>query len=255
MPNNHVSSYCIPSEFFFFLKDLPGLIIKRTESVGFINVEINQLRERRSFFGANSYFLYNSRYYLIDQLLKELEKVQLEARELIDIGSALKKYWLVLNRISSYYAYSSLTLGIMIVFFISLHFSQLFFPENELLDYASLIADFYSIGFGLFSIWSLNKYERVLRVLENYLIRKIDFLRSFSFSLPQMVDVYPGSSESMLPSYEEVLAEDTMQNMNRPTILIAPENVSSFFYAHRCNECCDSNDNETDLSRERAYSV
>lgn len=207
MPNYNENNYLIRSGFFDFLKDLPGLRITHTESADLINVVMGQLHRQNSFsfFSRSaSSFSCNSQYCLLDQLFKELEKNQINGNELIEIGNILKKYFQLLNHRNTNHTYFVMTPGIMAGFFIVLHLSQLFFPENQPLIYGGLMADLYCAGFWLFSVWSFNKFEQVLHTLENKLIEKINFLKSLSFSIP--ID----RSASLLPSYSDVLLEDAM---------------------------------------------
>lgn len=68
----------------------------------------------------------------------------------------------------------------MAVLFIVLHTGLLFLPANKTLIYSSLVADFYGLGFWLFSVWSMGKKEQALCELERNLMEKINFLKLFS---------------------------------------------------------------------------
>lgn len=249
MPNNNENNYRIRSEFYAFIKDLPGLRITHTESVEFINVEIRQIQQQNSFAffsRSDSRFSRISQYYLIDQLFKELEKDQFNNNELIDIGRTFKKYFQVLKMMDAHHTYYTMTPGMMASFFIVLHLTLLCFPESKPLIYGSLMSDFYVLGFWLFSVWSSRKYEQALRSLENQLIEKIDFLKSLSFSMP--LDPYSfGSSSSILPTYSEVLLED-IRCIEMSTLSLT---TSTFFYSQELNNECESDADNIDVRQIR----
>lgn len=220
MLNCNGNNYFIPSKFFGFLKDLPGLRITHTESTNFINVAMDQIQSQNSFSffsRSDSSFFYNSQYYLLDQLFRELEKNQINDNELIAIGIMLKKYFQLLKYRDSNHIYYVMTPGMMAGFFIILHLAQLFSSANQPLIYGSLVADLYCSGFWLFSVWSVNKFEQTLSALENKLIEKLNFLKSRPFSIP-IDPSYLGSSASLLPSYNDVLLEDAMRAVETPTL-------------------------------------
>lgn len=238
MPNNG-NNYRIRSELLVFLKDLPSLRITHTESVAFINVEIKQIQDPVSFgfFSRwRTYFSHNNQFYLVDQLFKELEKDQIDNDELKEIGSLLKKYFQVLKLVDVNHTYYAMTPGMTIGLFIILHLNLLCFPASNALIYASLLADFYSLGFWLFSIWSFSKYGHVLRELENQLIGKINFLKSLSFL--QIDSCYSGSSSSLLPTYSDVLLEDAI-SMRIPS--------STFFHSPVINDEYNVLNNTSDI--------
>lgn len=241
MPNNE-NNYRIRSEFSSFLRDLPGFRITNTETVGLVNVTIDQFQIPRS-----------SQHYLTDQLLMELEKDLVDREELLCIGRIFKKYLLLLKQVDIDRTYYMVTPGMMAGLFIVLHLAQLFFPANKTLVYGSLMADLYALGFWLFSVWSFSQHEQALNVLENKLIEKINFLKSIPFSM-QILPNYRGSSASILPSYNDVLLEDATRCMENPILSVTTSsNVSNFFYPSGLNSERDSDN--TDPRRERCYSI
>ncbi len=253
MPNNE-NYYRIKIEFAHFLKGLSEFNIVHCESEGYINVTIQPAYFSRV----------NSRYtpqYLIEQIFHELEKDYIEGEELLDLGKAFKNYWLLLKQIDIDRTYYSITPGVMAAFFIILHIGLLILPANKALIYSNLVADFYGLGFWLFSVWSLGKKEQALYELEKKLMEKINFLKFLS-PLSPTDQLYRGSflssSLSLLPSYEDVLLEDAMRCMEEarmPRMIISP-NTSHFFYPSRFNnECCDRNVDEADPRTERCYSI
>lgn len=239
MPNNE-NNYRINFVFASFLKGLPGFRIT-TESVGFANVEISQS------------YPYNQ-HSLIDQLFNELEKDYVDREELVLIGRIFKKYWLLLKQINIDRMYYKITPGLMAGLFIVLHLSLLFFPDNRILIYGSLLADLYGLGFWIFSVWSFNQHERVLGSLENTLFEKINFLKSLSFSM-QMNPHYMGSSASILPSYEDVLREDATSAVTPTLSMTTSSNRSNFFYSSGSSNGCECDTDNTDPRLERCYSV
>ncbi len=219
MPNYNENNYLISSKFSDFLKNLPGLRITPTQSTDFINVVMSQIQRQNSFSffsRRSSSFFCNSQYYLLDQLFRELEKNQINDNELIDIGIILKKYFQLLKYRNSNHTYYLMTPGIMAGFFIALHLSQLFFPAYQPLIYGCLMTDLYCSVFWIFSVWSFSKFEQGLCTLENKLIEKLNFLKSLSFSTP-IDPCYLGSSASLLPSYNDVLLEDSLRTVETPT--------------------------------------
>jgi hypothetical protein len=241
MPNNE-NNYRIRSEFSSFLRGLPGFRITNTESVEFVNVAISQTQRYH-------------RHYLVVQLFRELEKEQVDQNERANIGIIFRKYLLLLKQVDIDRTYYTVTPGMMAGLFIVLHLSQLFFPANKILIYGSLMADLYSLGFWLFSVWSFNQHGRVLSSLENRLIEKINFLKSISFSM-QIVPNYRGSSASFLPSYNDVLLEDATRCIENPILSVTTSsNVSNFFYPSGLNSECERDTDNTDPRPERCYSI
>jgi hypothetical protein len=258
MPN-YENNYRIRLEFAPFLRGFPEFRISNIESVGFVNVAISQVQEQNSF----AYFSRSgsrlprySQHYLIDQLFVELEKDLVDREELIRIGRMFKKYLLLLKQIDIDHAYYTVTPGMMAGLFIVLHLSQLCFPANKTLIYGSLMADLYGLGFWLFSVWSFSQHERALNSLENKLIEKIRFLKSLPFPMSQAAEYYPGSSASILPSYNDVLLEDVMRCMETPRLSVTTlANVSNFFYPPILNNERERDTDNTDPRRERCYSI
>jgi len=122
-----------------------------------------------------------------------------------------------------------------------LHTCLLIFPASKTLIYGSLITDFYSLGFWLFSIWSFNKNERALHELESKLLEKINFLKLLFYSVPPTDEYYPESSSSLslLPTYEDVLLENATSD-NGSTLPLGRANGPSFFYVPVINDCFDN---------------
>lgn len=227
MPNNE-NYYRIKFEFANFLKGFPEFIVVHGDWDGYVNVTI----QAADFSRFNSLVSHHPPQYLIEQLFQELEKDYIEVDELFDLGRLFKNYLLLLKHIQHDRNYYKITPGVMLGLFFALHSCLLFFPNNKELVYASLIADVYSLGFWLFSVWSLTKNEQALFGLETQLMEKINVLKSFS----------------MLPSYQDVLLEDALRCLNTP----------HFFCRSIPNsEGSDSreNENEADLRIERCYSI
>ena len=255
MPNNG-NNYRVKLEFASFLRGIPEFIIGSTELEAYVEVTIRP-------FHPNHFLAYFPRLptpqRLIEQLFQELEKDYIESAELMQLGRMFKKYWLLLKQIQNDRTYYAITPGMMTGFFIILHTCLLLFPANKTLIYGSLIADFYSLSFWLFSIWSFSKKERDLHELEKKLMEKINFLTLHFSSMPQTGRCYPESSSSLslLPTYEDVLLEDAMRD-NGSTISIAPANGSSFFYVPVSHEGYDNVNIHGDHSQfrsERCYSI
>jgi hypothetical protein len=189
--------------------------------------------------------------YLIEQVFQELEKDYIDGPDLLDLGRLFKNYWLLLKQIGIDRTYYSLTPGMMAGLFILLHTGLLVFPASKGLVYSSLIADFYGLGFWIFSIWSFSKNERALHELEDKLINKINFLRLLA-PLPQADELYLASSLSFSltqpPSYQDVLLEDAART---------PRNNTSYFFcpARFNNESEDNDENAADPRTERCYSI
>ncbi|TLY47809.1 MAG: hypothetical protein E6K54_05355 [Gammaproteobacteria bacterium] len=250
MPNNE-NYYRIKFEFANFLKGFPEFIVVHSDWDGYVNVTI----QADDFSRANSLVSHRTPQHLIEQLFQELEKDYIEAGELLDLGRLFKNYLLLLKHIQHDRTYYKITPGMMVGLFFALHSCLLFFPNNKELVYASLIADFYSLGFWLFSVWSWTKNEQDLFGLETRLMEKIKFLQLLS-TPPQADEFYLesslSSSASRLPTYQEVLLEAA----RIPTITVSA-NTSHFFYLSRLDECSDSheNENEADLRIERCYSI
>lgn len=247
MPNNE-NNYRIQLEFASFLRGLPGFRISDSESADFVNVTINYHQNSLAYFSRSGCRLPRySQHYIIEQLFVELEKDHVDREELIRIGMIFKRYLLLLKQIDIDRAYYAVTPGLMAGLFIVLHLSLLFLPNNRTLIYGGLTADLYGLGFWLFSVWSFSKNEQVLHKLESKLMEEINFLKSLSSSVPQAVEYYPGSSESILPCYQDVLWEDAMRS-NGPNF---------FNHAAFNNEFSASNTSDhTDPRRpERCYSV
>lgn len=253
---NHENNYRIKLEFASFLRGLPEFIIHSTELEGYVEVTIQPFRP----YHFLAYFPRSSTsQQLIEQLFQELEKDYIEPDELMQLGRMFKKYWLLLKQIQNNRTYYAITPGMMTGVFIILHACLLLFPASKTLIYASLIADFYSLSFWLFSIWSFSKKERDLHELESKLMEKINFLTLLFSSMPQADVYYPESSSSLslLPTYEDVLLEDAMRD-NGSTISIAPANGPSFFYVPVSNEGYDNVNIYGDHSQfrsERCYSI
>lgn len=244
MPNNE-NNYRIRLDFAKFLKGLPEFRISDCESADFVNVTINY-HNSLAFPRSRCRLPRYSQHYIIEQLFKELEKDHVDREELIRIGMIFKRYLLLLKQMDIDRAYYTVTPGLMAGLFIVLHLSLLFLPDNRTLIYGGLLTDLYGLGFWLFSVWSLSKNEQALDKLESKLMEKINFLKSLSSSVAQAVEYYPGSSESILPSYGDVLLEDAMRS-----------NVSNFFnHAAFNNACSDSHASEhADPRPERCYSI
>ncbi len=211
MPNNE-NNYQIRSEFASFLRGLPDFRITDSEASNFVNVAINQSNYRNvSYFSSScSRWPRYNQHYIIKHLFQELEKVYVDREELMRIGTIFKKYLLLLKQVDIERGYYMVTPGMMAGLFIILHLSLLFFPANQVLIYSSLMADLYGLGFWLFSVWSFRQHEQTLDILENKLIEKINFLKLLSTSMPPVIDSYSRCPESILPSYEDVLLEGTM---------------------------------------------
>lgn len=255
MPNNQ-HYYRIKLEFANFLSELSEFIVVRNESEGYVNVTI----QPADFSRVNLLVLRYTPHYLIEQIFHELEKNYIEGEALLDLGRVFKKYWLLLKQIRIDRSYYSITPGLMGVLFIVLHTGLLFLPANKTLNYSSLVADFYGLGFWLFSVWSMGKKEQALCELERNLMEKINFLKLFSPRSPAD-ELYLGSSLSsslsLPPSYQDVLLEDAMRCMEEgriPRMSTSP-NTSQFFYSMFNNECCDGDENEADPRTERCYSI
>lgn len=253
---NNENNYRIKLEFASFLRGIPEFIINSTELEAYVEVTFSRFHP----YHLSAYFPRSSTpYHLIEQLFKEIEKDYIEPDELIQLGRMFKKYWLLLKQIQNDRVYYAITPGMMTGVFIILHACLLLFPASKTLIYGSLIADFYSLSFWLFSIWSFSKKERDLYELESKLMEKINFLKLFFSSMPQAGECYPESSSSfsLLPTYEDVLLEDAMRD-NGSTISIAPANGPSFFYVPVSNEGYDSVNIHGDHSQfrsERCYSI
>jgi hypothetical protein len=253
---NNENNYRIKLEFASFLRGIPEFIIDSTELEAYVEVTIQPFQP----YHFLAYFPRASTpHHLIEQLFQELEKDYIEPDELVQLGRMFKKYWLLLKQIQNDGVYYAITPGMMIGVFIVLHTCLLLFPASKTLIYASLIADFYSLSFWLFSIWSFSKKERALYKLESKLMEKINFLKLLFSSMPQAGEYYPefSSSLSLLPTYENVLLEDAMRD-NGSTIAIAPANGPSFFYVPAINECYDNvniHDDHSQLRSERCYSI
>lgn len=252
MPNNE-NNYRIRLDFAKFLKGLPEFRISDCESADFVNVTINY-HNSLAFPRSRCRLTRYSQHYIMDQLFKELEKDFVDREELMGIGRIFKNYLSLLKQIDVDSTYYIVTPGLMAALFIVLQLSLLFFPDNSMLMYSSLIADLYGLGFWLFSVWSFNQHQRVLDSLDNKLIEKINFLKSLSF--PMQINPYyvePSASLSAPPPYEEVLSEDVMRGA--PQLFdTAPSNRSNFFYASGSNESVSDRGN-TDPRPERCYSI
>lgn len=237
MPNNE-NNYRIRSEFSCFLRGLPGFRISDVESFGFISVVVSPIRIPR--YRQN---------YLTEQLLIELEKDLVNREELIRIGRIFKKYLLLIKQIDIERTYYNVTPGMMAGLFIILHLSQLFFPANKVLIYGGLITDLYSLGFWLFSIWSFSQHERALISLESKLMEKINLIKSLSV---QIDSYYLESSSSRLPSYNDVLLEDSIRASETFTLpMVRSSNTPNFFMIHERERDADN----TDPRSERCYSI
>lgn len=253
---NNENNYRIKLEFASFLRGIPEFIIDSTELEAYVEVTIQPFQP----YHFLAYFPRSSTpHHLIEQLFQELEKDYIEPDELIQLGRMFKKYWLLLKQIQNDRVYYAITPGMMTGIFIILHTCLLLFPASKTLIYGNLIADFYSLSFWLFSIWSFSKKERALYELESKLMEKINFLKLFFSSMPQAGEYYPESSSSLslLPTYENVLLEDAMRD-NGSTIAIAPANGPSFFYVPAINECYDNvniHGDHSQLRSERCYSI
>lgn len=246
MPNNE-NYYRIKLEFANFLRGLSEFILVHTEQDNYINVRI----QAANFSRINLLVSHHRPQHLVEQIFQELEKDYIDGPDLLDLGRLFKNYWLLLKQIHIDRTYYLLTPGMMTGLFILLHIGLLAFPASKGLVYSSLIADFYGLGFWLFSIWSFKKTEQALHELENKLINKINFLRLLS-PLPQADELYLESSSSsllsLLPSYQDVLLEDAAR--------IPRNNTSYFFYPARFNnESDDNNENAADPRTERCYSI
>lgn len=260
MPNNE-NNYRIKLEFANFLRGFPEFIIVPTELETYVAVSFQAFHSHQFlayFLRSNSQL--STPQYLIKQLFQELEKDYIAPDELIQLGRMFRKYWHLLKQIQNDRAYYAVTPGMMTGFFIILHTCLLFFPASKTLIYGSLIADFYSLSFWLFSIWSFSKNERALHELESKLMEKIHFLKLVFSSMPPAdeYDLESSSSLSLLPTYEDVLLEDAMRDIDGSTIPIAPANGPSFFYDRVINEGYDSVNIHGDhfqFRSERCYSI
>ncbi|HEY2566788.1 MAG TPA: hypothetical protein VGH95_03685 [Candidatus Aquirickettsiella sp.] len=253
---NNENNYRIKLEFASFLRGIPEFIIDSTELEAYVEVTIQPFQPYHflAYFPGAS-----TPHHLIEQLFQELEKDYIEPDELIQLGRMFKKYWLLLKQIQNDRVYYAITPGMMTGVFIVLHTCLLLFPASKTLIYGSLTADFYSLSFWLFSIWSFSKKQRALHELESKLMEKINFLKLLFSSMPPTDEYYPefSSSLSLLPTYEDVLLEDAMRD-NGSTIAIAPANGPSFFYVPAINECYDNvniHGDHSQLRSERCYSI
>lgn len=255
---NHQNNYRIKLEFASFLRNLPEFIIHSTELEAYVEVTVHPFRPYHFlvYFPGSS-----TSQQLIEKLFQELEKDYIQPDELMELGTMFEKYWLLLKQIQNNRTYYAITPVMMTGVSIILHACLLLFPASKTLIYGSLIADFYSLGFWLFSIWSFSKKERDLHELENKLMEKINFLTLHFSSMPQAGRYYPESSSSsslsLLPTYEDVLLEDAMRD-NGSTISIVPANGPSFFYVPVRNEGYDNVNIHGDHSQfrsERCYSI
>lgn len=252
---NHENNYRIRSEFASFLRDFPGLRITDSESDGYVNIVVmkNYPSDSSSYFFRSLFqSLCSSNLFLVHQLLNELEKDFVDVNEIVCIGGIVKEYLHVLKKMAGDRRYYILASGIMMGILPLLLFALVLFPENKALMYGSLITDLYGFGFWLFSVWSSSQYAKTMSTLENKLIEKINFLQSIS--MPQAADNYPGSSESELPSYEDVIEE--MRRNNDPRISIIPNSMNFFVLPAPNNEYHDNNNTDSRaLREERAYAI
>ncbi|MGC1854513.1 MAG: hypothetical protein WA659_03975 [Candidatus Aquirickettsiella sp.] len=227
MPNNE-NNYRIKKEFASFLRGLSDFRVTDSETANFVNVAINQSYDRNvSYFSrsCSSWPRYNQ-HYIIKHLFQELEKDHVDREELMCIGMIFKKYLLLLKQVDIDRGYYTVTPGMMAGLFTILHLSLLFFPANQAIIYSSLVADLYGLGFWFFSVWSFSQHEKDLHELENALIEKINFLKSFSVSM-QLTPYYSRFFSTILPSYDEVILED----MRCPEATLSPVSIASnFFY-------------------------
>ncbi|WP_342227130.1 hypothetical protein [Rickettsiella endosymbiont of Rhagonycha lignosa] len=255
MPNNG-NNYRIKLEFASFLRGIPEFIIGSTELEAYVEVTIQPLHPCHFL----AYFRRSpTPQRLIEQLFQELEKDYIEPAELIQLGRMFKKYWFLIKQVQNDRAYYAITPGMMTGFFIILHTCLLIFPASKTLIYGNLIADFYSLSFWLFSIWSINKNERALHELEGKLMEKINFLKLLFSSMSSTDENYPESlsSLSLLPTYEDVLLEDAIRD-HGSTIPIGRANGPSLFYVPVINNPYDNVNIHGDHSQfrsERCYSI
>lgn len=253
---NNGNNYRIKLEFASFLRGIPEFIIGSTELEAYVEVTIQPFHP----YHFLAYFPRSSTpQRLIEQLFQELEKDYIETDELMQLGRMFKKYWDLLKQMQNNWAYYAITPGMVTGFFIILHTCLLIFPASKTLIYGSLIADFYSLSFWLFSIWSFNKNGRALYELESKLMEKINFLKLIFSSMSPTDEYYPESSSSLslLPTYEDVLLEDATREHGQ-TIPIGRANGPSFFYVPVVNDCFDNVNIHGDHSQfrsERCYSI
>lgn len=228
---NHQNNYRIKLEFASFLRGLPEFIIHSTDLEGYVEVSIQPFHPYHflAYFPPTS-----TSQQLIEKLFQELKKDYIEPNELMQLGRMFKEYWLLLKQIQNNRTYYAITPGMMTGVSIILHACLLFFPASKTLIYSSLIADFYSLSFWLFSIWSFNKKERDLHELESKLLEKINFL-----------------------TFNDVLLENAVRD-NGSTISMAPANGLSFFYVPVSHEGYDNvtiHGDHSQFRSERCYSI
>ncbi len=259
MPSYHENNYRIRSEFTAILKGLSGFQITATESEAYAYVKMIQAnRSGRCFSASYPRLPYHSDPHLIHALFNELAKDPVNDQELLEIGSSFKKYMGLAKEIGVEHGYYTVMPLITISFFLLL-LLVLLSPHNGFI-HIGLAVGFYSIGFLIFSIWSLKKKEQALSQLRNQLTEKINQLRASVTRLPACTACQSAFTSEYLPSYEEAVRDSHMvlaSTISTTSFTSLAPTHSSFFYNVSCysRDISDSLSSTNSLSPQRGYSV